>query len=374
MSDFAIKKFNPLNVSSKFAICGLPIRVDSYKTCSFGCKYCFAENRKIMEYDKHIQIGNVSQVKNKLRKIFDENIIDESNFLDKLIREGITWHWGGMSDPFQPCEMKYEITKQLIDVTREYGITALFSTKSDTVYDAGIDPKIHSFQLSVTNVENNREIEPNVPSIENRYRFFCDLKDKGFKVGIRIQPFIPNIASLKILEIFKDADQVTIEGIKVVPQNEDAKKFAFEYLNFNPNDFTQMGLLNLRPEIRIRLYEPFIRFMEENHIPYSISDNDLRWLGNNKCCCGDRLVWKTTNFNTTAMIMKYGIQYDESQIDSELACSGCSGCKCNQLFTSNRQEGCVSVSDFYKKRFNRKTSPFSPKYQYIPENYLNVRS
>lgn len=47
-----IKKFNPLNVSSKFAICGLPIRIDSYKTCSFGCKYCFAENRKIMEYEK----------------------------------------------------------------------------------------------------------------------------------------------------------------------------------------------------------------------------------------------------------------------------------------------------------------------------------
>ena len=43
-----IKKFNGLNVSSKFAICGLPIRIDSYKTCSFGCKYCFAENRKIM--------------------------------------------------------------------------------------------------------------------------------------------------------------------------------------------------------------------------------------------------------------------------------------------------------------------------------------
>ena len=33
------KKFTPLNVSSKFAICGLPLRVDTYKTCSFNCKY-----------------------------------------------------------------------------------------------------------------------------------------------------------------------------------------------------------------------------------------------------------------------------------------------------------------------------------------------
>lgn len=39
-------------------------------------------------------------------------------------------------------------------------------------------------------------------------------------------------------------------------------------------------------------------------------------------------------------------------------------CKCNQLFTSNRQEGCVSVQDFYDKRFYRKSSPFSPMFQF----------
>ena len=33
------KKFTPLNVSSKFIICGLPLRVDTYKTYSFNYKY-----------------------------------------------------------------------------------------------------------------------------------------------------------------------------------------------------------------------------------------------------------------------------------------------------------------------------------------------
>lgn len=47
------KKFTPINVSSKFAICGIPLRVDTYKTCSFGCKYCFSNNRKVMEFEKH---------------------------------------------------------------------------------------------------------------------------------------------------------------------------------------------------------------------------------------------------------------------------------------------------------------------------------
>lgn len=65
----SIKKFNGLNVSSKFAICGLPIRIDSYKTCSFGCKYCFAENRKIMQYGKEIQIANATNYLHQIGKM-----------------------------------------------------------------------------------------------------------------------------------------------------------------------------------------------------------------------------------------------------------------------------------------------------------------
>lgn len=363
-----MEKFNPLNVSSKFAICGLPIRVDSYKTCSFGCKYCFAENREIMKYNKVIQVGDVKQVERKLSKIFDKKEIDNTNFLDVLINEGITWHWGGMSDPFQPCEKSLGITKQLIDVTNKYGIHVLFSTKSNTTYDADIRPDLHSFQLSVSNVDDLKEIEPNVPSIESRYKFYRDLKDRGFKVGIRIQPFIPGISTLKIVEMFKDADMFTLEGIKIVPQNKECKKFILNKLGLKKEDFTQMGLLNLKPSIRLEMYKPFVDYFKEHNIPFSIADNDLRWIGNNKCCCGDILVHKSTNFNSTAMIMKYGIDYAKEQLDEELFNANCRDCKCNQLFTSNRQEGCKSVQDFYDKRFYRRTSPFSPDYQHKSEN------
>lgn len=93
------KKFSPLNVSSKFAICGLPIRIDTYKTCSFGCKYCFANYRKIMEFEKSLQIGNIKTVENKLSSIFDKGIVNKDNFLDVLISNGYTWHCGGHERP-----------------------------------------------------------------------------------------------------------------------------------------------------------------------------------------------------------------------------------------------------------------------------------
>lgn len=93
-----MKTFNALNVSSKFAICGLPIRVDTYKSCAFQCAYCFSNCRKIMEFEKTLQVANIKQVERKLDKIFNKKQVDITNFLDTLIANGITWHCGGMSD------------------------------------------------------------------------------------------------------------------------------------------------------------------------------------------------------------------------------------------------------------------------------------
>lgn len=362
-----ISAFDPLNVSSKFAICGLPIRVDTYKTCSFGCKYCFSNYRVIMNFEKTLQVGNVPSVEKRLAKVFAEGYIPQT-FLDTLIKNKLTWHCGGMSDPFQPCELKYKVTEGLVNIANKYGMSILFSTKSDTVYGCNITPELHTFQLSVTNCEDRRDIEPNVPSIQKRLDFYKALKRDGFRVGIRIQPFIPDVSTLEIVKMFEDADNFTIEGLKLVPQNIEHKEMMLKIFNLKKEDFTQMGLLNLLPEIRLRAYKPFLDYFEKKNIPFSISYNDLRRLSTNECCCGDKLVKKASGFDTTAMIMKYGDSYSKSQLDKEI--SGYEDCVCNSLFTSNRQEGCKTVGEFYAKRFNRKNSPFSPNYQYTPMKQL----
>ena len=91
-----VKQFEALNVSSKFAICGLPIRVDTYKTCSFGCKYCFSNCRKIMEFEKTLAVADLGSVERRLRRIFDDGVVKTENFLDNLIAQDLTWHMGGM--------------------------------------------------------------------------------------------------------------------------------------------------------------------------------------------------------------------------------------------------------------------------------------
>ena len=354
--------FSPLGVSSKFAICGLPLRMDTYKSCSFGCKYCFSNNREVMKFDKHLSVADVGWLDNKLEKVLIRDEASENNFLETLIKNGITFHCGGMSDPFQPCERKLGITAQCIDVCNKYERSILFSTKSDTVYDANILPQYHTFQMSVTGA--GKFIEPNVPDLEKRVRFFNELKRDGFRVGIRIQPFIPNISTLEIVKTFENADNFTLEGIKVVPQSEQSRELVYRELHLDPNDFVQMGLLNLKPMIRLKLYEPFIEYFESHKIPYSIADNDLHYLGTNNCCCGDRLISKSSGIDNTALLKKYGKDYTLQMVNDELNRLGCVDCICNHLFTSNRQEGCKTVSEFYRMRFRRDSSPFSPKFQY----------
>lgn len=363
-----IQKFEGLNISSKFAICGLPIRLDSYKTCTFGCRYCFANARKIMAFGKDLQIADVDSIRKRLDRIANRGGQCNS-FLDKMIASGITWHCGGMSDPFQPAEKTLGVTKQILEVTNKYGIKILFSTKSDTVYDADIKPDLHTFQLSVSNINDRRDIEPNVPSIQKRIAFFHDLKRKGFRVGVRIQPFIPNISGIDIIKAFDGADHFTIEGLKIVPQNKEQREYVYNNLGFKESMFTQMGLLNIRPELRYEYYKPIIEYLKSHHISYSISDNDMRYLTNNSCCCGDALC-KGTTFNTTSMVHKYGMEYSLSDVMKEVEKYGCADCKVNQLFASNRTQGCRTIKEFYNMRFNDSASPFSPKFQYYNEPSL----
>lgn len=313
-----------------------------------------------MGFEQKLQIANITWTKRKLEQIYDCHKVNVKSFLDLLLRDRITWHWGGMSDPFQPAEATYNITAKMIELTNQYDISCLFSTKSDSYYMAKLNPKLHSLQLSVTNLKNS-PIEPNVAPIESRIRFFKKLKDEGFRVGIRLQPFIPHLTDDTIIDVFREANYFSIEGIKLVPQNEEQKIYLCKTLGLKLSDFIQMGLLNLKPNIRMKLYQKVIDKLEAYGIPYSIADNDLHYLTKSKCCCGEPLITKSTDFNNTALFYTKG---DYKLTDVMRALGDYQHCTANYLFASNRQENCCTVSDFYIKRFSRKTSPFSKRFIY----------
>ena len=362
------KEFNGLGLSCKYGICGLPLRFDSYQTCSFQCAYCFSNNRKYMTNSKQLKVARLSQLRFLLT---EPTQCERYKLLQALLLKGITVHCGSLSDPFQPINEELRITNQAIDIFNEHDVHLLFSTKSDTVHDANIRNDLHSFQLSITNVNDLKDIEPNVPSIDKRLDFFNDLKSQGFKVGIRIQPFIPNISTMEILDMFHNADHFTIEGIKLNISNQNDCEDILKKMNLSKEQFeNNASLWKLNAEERIKLYQPFIEWFEKNNKSYSIADNDLRFLGNNYCCCGDCLINKSTGFDTTCMLKKHGKGYSLENVLEAVDELGIGDYSADYYAPAKDCMGSKTVKDFIIRRFNSKRSNVSPKYQYINNKNL----
>ena len=128
-------------------------------------------------------------------------------------------------------------------------------------------------------------------------------------------------------------------------------------------NYRLQGLDNMLPELKLEFYKPFIEKLESYNIPFNIADNDLRWIGKSKCCCGDALVKKSTTFNTTAMIMKYGRDYNLQNVYDELDCFG--ECQCRGVFTSNRQKGVITLRDFMNRNYDSKLNPTGKSFQHF---------
>lgn len=87
-----MKKFASLSISSKFAICGLPIRFDAYRTCYFGCRYCFSENRIVGKHDAELCVADIPALERRLARVYDDKDIEPTNFMDALLTSRVTWH------------------------------------------------------------------------------------------------------------------------------------------------------------------------------------------------------------------------------------------------------------------------------------------
>ncbi|MBP5421688.1 MAG: hypothetical protein J6Y78_04500 [Paludibacteraceae bacterium] len=351
--------FNPLNINTKFFTCSLPLNFNSYNYCGFGCRYCFAKNKVVGK--KTENTPNVQWMINKFIRIYDDKDVIQHNFLEKLLEQRVTLHGGTTSDCFQYLEEKEKNTKELVEICNEYDQNIIFTTKGCSYYDVPVDSEHHTFQFSVTNHYNDKFIEPNVPPFDDRVEFYKKLIDEGFKVGLRLQPFIPNVTDLvKILDYFREVSHITISGIKFMPQQIDNE--FIEYIKLDRKDFINRGLYSVKDEIRFRIYQPLIEYIESLGYSWNVSDNDMRFLGTDNCCCGDKLCDNPTEFDTTHLIKKYGLNYSLENGLEEIGVYY--DCDCKRQFTSNRMGDCRTVSDFYKSRFDNSQNPLSPKAQY----------
>lgn len=180
--------------------CKYTTRLDTYGCgCQHDCKYCYAKSlldfRGLWNAEKPV-VGNMKQIRNAIRKIPRGSIV----------------RLGGMTDCFQPLELKYRATYQTIKLLNKYKIGYLIVTKSHLVandeYMKIYDKDLAHFQITTTCLDDELykklDYEKASPP-SKRIEAILKLQEADLDVAIRLSPLI---------EEYIDFEKLNSLGIK----------------------------------------------------------------------------------------------------------------------------------------------------------------
>ena len=185
--------------------------INPYIGCAFGCAYCYARytHRYVMERaatdDK--MTNELGEAYNKLPPwlAFERNIFVKGNAPEVLSRtlrfgsdrhlkllEGETIVIGTATDPYQPAERKFRVTRGILQVLAEHpGLSVMIITKSPLITrDIDLLSRINrhselSVHISLITLDRDlaRRIEPRSPTPESRIRALARLREAGIDAG-----------------------------------------------------------------------------------------------------------------------------------------------------------------------------------------------
>lgn len=311
--------------------CFYPVRADSYyKGCNHNCVYCFS--RATGSRFNKWRINNIEGIDIKdfqklLIKAFEGN--GESKECN-IIRSKIPVRLGGITDSFQPCEMKKRITLELIKLLNSYDYPYLIVTKSSVVsndeYLKVIRKDLAYVQISITtlNEEYAKKLEPNASSIEQRIKSLECLVNEGIYTAARVSPLIPifpdgylshkiystNLVSCFSFELIEKLcsvkpNTILIEFLRVSPM---IKKILLEN-NINEilglyNNYSKKGkdgTLHFSLEEKECYCERIYEICKQNNIDFSICEDreydyfKKYWANKLDCCNGLNRIFKVNS-------------------------------------------------------------------------------
>lgn len=294
-----------LDITSQLIHCQLPVRLDTYRGCSHGCKYCFATR---CSRNRHTDFENIEPL-NPLQAI--EKFISGSRTKGtEFIDWNIPLHWGGMSDPFQPAERKHEASLPVLKKLSESGYPFVVSTKSTLPME---EPYFSLFkesncvlQISMVS-EKYDNIEQGAPTYKERLKMVDKMATHVKRVVIRVQPYIPEVHGdvARALKRYKEtgAYGVIFEGMKFT------HKPKYKGLVKVGNDICFSEDV-LKPR-----FEEMKNLCHENGLVFLCGENRLRSMSDERCCCGIGGLegFKGNEANVMDIIDGVAVSFTESQ-------------------------------------------------------------
>lgn len=167
---------------------GCNYNMNIYKGCNHGCIYCDSRS-------ECYQVDNFTEIRAKENALL---ILDKE--LKSKRKKGIVGT-GAMSDPYNPCESKYKLTRGALELINKYQFGVGLLTKSTLVLrDLDVLLKIKANNIAMVNFtittfddSLGKIIEPHVDISSERFKAVKSLSDAGILTGVLVWPLLPFI-------------------------------------------------------------------------------------------------------------------------------------------------------------------------------------
>jgi DNA repair photolyase len=179
------------------AVAGMPFKwsINPYRGCYHQCRFCYARRtHTFLEEDGLARWGSKIFVKINAPAVVRAELAKRS-----WRRETIAI--GTVTDPYQPLEGRYRVTRGILEALRDYRSPASLITRSplvvrdidvlsDLARAAGASVSI---SIATLDAALAREIEPTVAPPQQRLRAVRMLADAGIAVNVALAPVLPQI-------------------------------------------------------------------------------------------------------------------------------------------------------------------------------------
>src|ERR1700730_14150249 len=222
-----------LEISCKSAVHrvqGMPYlkwTLNPYGGCVHKCRFCFA-----VQYRVVADQGTTQD--------FGTRLFIKTNFVDVLARElkrpalhGEHITLGTATDPYQPVEGRYRLTRGALGLLRDHRNPISLLTKSpmivrdvDLLADlARLASAEVFFSITTVDLDLWRTVEPGTANPFHRLRAMRTLREAGVQAGVLMAPVLPGITD----------SAASIEAVASAAREHNAASFAANVLRLAPH-------------------------------------------------------------------------------------------------------------------------------------------
>jgi DNA repair photolyase len=187
----------------------IPFRwsLNPYRGCQHACAYCYAR-------PSHELLGFGAGTD------FDRTIVVKTNLPELLARELARRSWrrepiafSGVTDPYQPLEARYGLTRRCLELCLERATPVLVVTKGLLVRrDAELLARIQEragarvfVSIPWTDPGLCRALEPGAPTPADRFETLRLLSAAGVPTGLALAPLVPRLNEAAVPELLARA-------------------------------------------------------------------------------------------------------------------------------------------------------------------------